>query len=117
VYYGGRILAPFGDGPAPIDLSSKINIPVMGNFGAKDQNPTPADVARIEAELKQHGKVYDFKIYPDAGHGFNCDERASYHEASARDAWTRTLSWFDKYVKRGEPAQQPAARQAGQSRR
>lgn len=110
VYYGGRMLAPFGEGPAPIDLTQKINCPVMGNFGAKDQNPTPADVARIEAELKKHGKTYDFKMYPDAGHGFNCDERGSYHEASAKDAWQRTVSWFNRYVKQSEPAPQPAAR-------
>lgn len=99
VYYGGRILVPFGDGPAPIDLTPQITIPLMGNFGAKDSNPTPGDVGQIEAKLKDAGVNYDFKIYPDAGHGFNCDERDSYHEASAKDALARTLSWFDKYVK------------------
>ena len=99
VYYGGRILAPFGDGPAPIDLSSQIKIPVMGNFGQEDANPSPADVGQIEAKLKEAGVNYDFKTYPGAGHGFNCDERDSYHEASAADALTRTLGWFDKYLK------------------
>ena len=99
VYYGGSILSPFGDGPAPIDLSHQIKIPVMGNFGGKDANPSADDVAKIEAKLKEAGATYDFKIYPDANHGFNCDERDSYHEASAQDALTRTLSWFDKYVK------------------
>ena len=99
VYYGGSILRPFGDGPAPIDLSQQIKIPVMGNFGGKDANPSPDDVAKIEAKLKEAGATYDFKIYPDADHGFNCDERDSYHQASAQDALTRTLSWFDKYVK------------------
>jgi carboxymethylenebutenolidase len=99
VYYGGSILSPFGDGAAPIDLSNQIKIPVMGNFGAKDANPSPDDVAKIEAKLKEAGVTYDFKVYPDAGHGFNCDERADYHEASAQDALSRTLSWFDKYVK------------------
>jgi carboxymethylenebutenolidase len=99
VYYGGRILIPFGEGPAPIDRTSQIKIPVMGNFGGKDQNPSPEDVSKIEAALKQAGVTYDFKSYPDAGHGFNCDERGSYHEASAKDAWGRTLSWFEKYVK------------------
>ena len=99
VYYGGRILTPFGDGPAPIDLSHQIKIPVMGNFGGKDADPNPDHVAQIEAKLKEAGVTYDFKIYPDADHGFNCDERDSYHEASAKDALTRTLSWFDKYVK------------------
>ncbi len=98
-YYPGRILLPFGDGPAPIDLTSQIKIPVMGNFGADDQNPSPADVATIEAKLKEAGVTYDFKSYPGAGHGFNCDERSSYHEASATDAWARTLSWFEKHVK------------------
>ena len=99
VYYGGRILVPFGDGPAPIDLTSQIKIPVMGNFGAQDTNPTPDDVTQIEAKLKEGGVTYDFKMYPDADHGFNCDERSSYHEGSAKDALARTLGWFDKYVK------------------
>lgn len=99
VYYGGRILVPFGDGPPPIDLSNKIKIPVMGNFGAEDANPTPDDVSQIEAKLKEAGVTYDFKMYPGAGHGFNCDERGSYHEASANDALARTLGWFDKYLK------------------
>jgi len=99
VYYGGRILVPFGDGPAPIDLTNQIKIPVMGNFGADDTNPSPEDVQAIEAKLKEAGVTYDFKSYDGAGHGFNCNERDSYHEASANDALTRTLGWFDKYVK------------------
>ena len=99
VYYGGRIPVAFGDGPAPIDLSDQIKIPVMGNFGGKDKDPSTDDVARIEAKLKDAGVTSDFKVYPDADHGFNCDERDSYHEASAKDALTRTLSWFDKHVK------------------
>ena len=99
VYYGGRILLPFGDGPAPIDLTHQIKIPVMGNFGDQDGNPSPDDVAQIETKLKEAGVTYDFHMYSGAGHGFNCDERGSYHEASAADALTRTLGWFDKYLK------------------
>ena len=99
VYYGGRILAPFGDGPAPIDMTNQIEIPVMGNFGGQDQNPTPDDVATIEAKLKECGVTYDFKSYDDAGHGFNCNDRASYNEAAANDAFSRTVGWFEKYLK------------------
>ena len=99
VYYPGRVLVPFGDGPAPIDLTSQIKIPVMGNFGEQDSNPSPDDVGQLEAKLKDAGVTYDFKSYAGAGHGFNCDERDSYHEASAADALTRTLGWFDKYLK------------------
>ena len=99
VYYGGRILVPFGDGPAPIDLTNRITIPVMGNFGEEDANPSPADVAQIEAALQAAGATHDFKIYPGAGHGFNCDERDSHNEAAAGDALERTLGWFNQYLK------------------
>jgi carboxymethylenebutenolidase len=99
VYYGGRILVPFGDGPAPVDLTNQIKIPVMGNFGAEDANPSPEDVQTIEEKLNEAGVTCDFKVYEGAGHGFNCDERGSYHADSANDALARTLGWFDQYVK------------------
>ena len=98
-YYPGRVLVPFGDGPAPMDLTENIKIPLMGNFGEDDANPSPEDVATIEARVQAAGITHDFKSYPGAGHGFNCDERGSYNEAAAEDAWARTLSWFDQYVK------------------
>ena len=99
-YYPGRVLVPFGDdNPAPIDLTENIKIPLMGNFGEDDANPSPADVATIGARVQAAGITHDFKSYPGAGHGFNCDERGSYNEAAAEDAWARTLGWFDKYVK------------------
>ena len=98
VYYGGRILIPFGEGPAPFARTANIQCPVLGNFGELDQNPTPDEVHAIEAELKIHGKVCDFTIYPGANHGFNCDERPSYHAQAAIDAWARTRSWFQKYL-------------------
>ena len=99
VYYGGRILVPFGDGPAPIDLTGNITIPVMGNFGDDDENPTPADVKVIDEKLTAAGVAHDFKSYPGAGHGFNCDDRASYNEAAAKDAFDRTLGFFNQHVK------------------
>jgi carboxymethylenebutenolidase len=99
VYYGGRILIPFGDSPTPFERTANIQCPVMGNFGELDQNPTPDEVHKIEAELKRHGKVCDVRIYPGANHGFNCDERPSYHAEAAKDAWARTVNWFQKYLK------------------
>jgi carboxymethylenebutenolidase len=100
VYYGGRILQPLGgSGPAPLEQTSKIASPVLGLFGEEDQNPTPADVTKIEAELKKHHKAYEFHMYPGCGHGFHCDGRASYRRQAALDAWNKTLAWFNKYLK------------------
>ena len=36
--------------------------------------------------------------YADAEHGFHCDARDAYHEASATDAWQRALEWFDTHL-------------------
>ncbi len=99
VYYGGAILAAYGDGVTPIDGTANISIPLMGNFGETDGNPTPADVTQIEAALDAAGKSYDFKMYPGAGHGFNCDDRDSYNEAAASDAQARTVAFFNEHLK------------------
>ncbi|TMB97769.1 MAG: dienelactone hydrolase family protein [Chloroflexi bacterium] len=70
VFYGGNIMVPWGRGPAPFDLSDGINCPVLGLFGEDDPNPNPADVAKIDAELKRMGKEHEFHSYPGAGHAF-----------------------------------------------
>ena len=97
-YYGGAILAPYSDGVTPIDGTANISIPLMGNFGDTDGNPTPDDVAQISAALDAAGKAHDFKSYPDAGHGFNCDDRDSYNQAAAEDAQARTLAFFAEHL-------------------
>ena len=100
VFYGGRILQPLGGpGPAPVEQTGNITAPVLGLFGEEDSNPSPADVATIEAELKKQGKTYEFHMYPGCGHGFHCDGRASYRHEAAKDAWAKTMAWFDKYLK------------------
>lgn len=100
VFYGGRILAPLGsEGASPLQQTANINCPVLGLFGEEDQNPTPADVAEIEAELRKQGKDYEFHMYPGCGHGFHCNGRGSYRPESARDAWGKTMAWLDKHLK------------------
>ena len=99
VYYGGRILGALGDGPSPFEQTSKITSPVLGLFGEEDQNPSPDDVAKIDAELTRLGKDHEFHTYPGCGHGFNCNARSSYRPESARDAWAKAMAWFDKYLK------------------
>jgi len=100
VFYGGAILHPLGgSGPSPLQQTANIRAAVLGLFGEEDQNPTPADVATIEAELKKQGKTYEFHMYPGSGHGFHCDSRASYRADAARDAWAKSIAWFNKHLK------------------
>ena len=98
VFYGGNTMRSWGEGPTPFDLTANVQCPVMGNFGELDQNPSVDDVRKIEVELHKSGKTSDFKIFPGAGHGFFCDERADYREEAAKDAWARSLAWFQKHL-------------------
>ena len=83
-YYGGGILGMK-------DL--KPLAPTMLHFGEKDDHIPVAGVRELE-KLHPGVPVY---IYP-AGHGFHCDERASYDEPSAKLAWGRTMEFFGKHV-------------------
>ena len=99
VFYGGNIMAPWGRDPAPFDISDGIGPPVLGLFGEDDPNPNPADVAKIDAELSRLNKAHEFHSYAGAGHAFMNEDRPSYREEAAKDAWARCLGWFERYLK------------------
>ncbi|MDA0263643.1 MAG: dienelactone hydrolase family protein [Chloroflexi bacterium] len=99
VFYGGGIGVAMGDGPSPLDQTANAGCPILGLFGEEDANPTPEDVAKMDAALNRHGKAHRFHSYAGAGHGFHCEARASYRPEAASDAWAKTIAWFDKYLK------------------
>ena len=83
-YYGGGIGKFAGEKP---------RCAVRCHFGEKD-HAIPLD--EVDAVRKANPAVEVF-LY-SAGHGFNCDERASYDSASAALARTRTLELFRAQV-------------------
>jgi carboxymethylenebutenolidase len=83
-YYGGGV---------PDLKDEKPKVPAMFHFGETDQS-IPLEKAKAVAAAHPGVTTY---YYP-AGHGFNCDQRPSYHEASAKQARTRTLEFFRKHV-------------------
>jgi carboxymethylenebutenolidase len=72
---------PYYGGGMPNFMDEKPKVPVMCNFGEKDQSPTPEQARQL---LSKHPEVQGH-FYP-AGHGFNCDQRGSYDAASAKKA-------------------------------
>jgi len=78
----------------------QIHAAILGNFGGQDQGIPPADVKKIEEQLKSLGKSADIKIYPDAGHGFqNPNNKNGYRAEDAADAWQRTVAFFASHLK------------------
>jgi carboxymethylenebutenolidase len=99
VFYGGNIMVPWGGGPAPFDLTDQIACPVLGLFGDDDPNPTPADVAKIDAEMTRLGKEHEFHGYAGVGHAFMHSARAGYSEEIANSAWGRCVDWFSRHLR------------------
>jgi carboxymethylenebutenolidase len=100
VFYGGGIVNPPTDGGAAlIERAGEIKAPVMGFFGGQDQMIPPDHVDKIRDTLKGAGVDSEVHFYPDAGHGFFCDERDSYNEAAANDSWDKALAFFNKHLK------------------
>lgn len=100
VFWGGSIMQPWGEGPAPFDLTNRISCPVLGLFGEDDPNPNPADVAKIDGEMTREGKAHEFHSYAGAGHAFMNEARPSYRPEASSDAWKRAVDWFNRYLKR-----------------
>ncbi len=68
--------------------------PVQLHFGETDASIPMSDVEVV----KQKRKDCEIYTYP-AGHGFFCDERASYSPDNAKLAWQRTLEFLAKNMK------------------
>lgn len=96
-YYGGGI--PMGN-PSPLSRTKEIKCPMYLFFGAKDQLIPKEHVEQIKAELTANKVPFQLEVYPDAGHGFFCDDRPmSYHEGAAKDAWEKTKAFFAQHLK------------------
>jgi len=77
-----------------------LKVPLLGNFGGQDQGIPPASVREFESKAKAAGKSVDFKIYPDAGHGFaSSKDPQTFRAEDARDADARTDSFFGRVLK------------------
>ena len=92
IYYGHLMTDP-----ATI---AALKVPLLGNFGGKDEGIPVKDVEVFAEAAKKAGKSVDFKIYPDAGHGFaSAKDPKVYRPADAKDADARTDAFFRRVLK------------------
>ena len=79
---------------APIDYTADLAAPLLGIFGNDDSHPSPEQVDLHEAELKRHGKAYEFYRYDGAGHGFFYYHWPIYRPEQAMDGWEKVFAFF-----------------------
>lgn len=89
-------------------LLHKLSCPLLGLFGADDPAPPPEEVAELEVALKEHGKVFEFHVFENAGHAFMSVDSLKYRTKPALEGWQRITAWFSRYL-----AARPAGPESG----
>ena len=96
VYYGGNMFRVWGGGGAtPFEKLDRLRGPVIGFFGNDDENPSPEDVAKIDARLTELGVAHEFHAYDGCGHAFqNFTNPAGYRAAATSDSFAKMAAWL-----------------------
>jgi carboxymethylenebutenolidase len=87
----------YGMQPDPAD-AAKIKAPLNAQYAELDTRITGGWPA-FDAALSGAGVPHEGHIYKNANHGFHNDTTPRYDEAAAKEAWQRTLDWFNKYLR------------------
>lgn len=94
-YYGGGIAVdarPFG--PPPVLRTGEISGGVLLHFGGHDPFIPLDRVAVIEEALREQARDHVVALYPRAGHGFHCPDRADFDAVSSVQAWGLTAAFL-----------------------
>jgi carboxymethylenebutenolidase len=97
-WYGSLMPIPPAMPTGPLDVTDKIDRPVLGLYGSADQGIPMDHVERLRAGLKAFGNdaKSTIHVYEGMPHAFNADYRPSYRKEAAADGWKRMLAWFKK---------------------
>jgi carboxymethylenebutenolidase len=98
MFYGSSTMVPFGEGPSPFDRTREINCPIQGHFGAEDQNPSPEDMRKLDAELTKWGKAHEFHAYAGAAHAFVNSGSNNYRPRAAALSWPKAMEFFSRHL-------------------
>lgn len=101
VYYG----QPFNkqcDEKKPehaVQWVKNLHCPLLGIYGDLDHIISPEQVGQFREELKKQGKQSEIHQYPGAKHAFFNDTKENHHPEAAKDAWQKTLAFFQRTLK------------------
>jgi len=89
---------PFYGAQPSAEDTAKIKAPLLLHYAGADDRIN-AGWPAYEAALKKAGVNYEAFVYPGVQHGFNNDTTPRYDAASAKLAWDRTLTFFNKHLR------------------
>ena len=98
-YGGGMVKKREGIGFSPlIDDFKNLHCPVLFVVGDQDKSIPLSEMETIKAHLKSLQKPHEAIIYPNAGHGFFCEDRSSFKQDAAKASWQKTIEWLRKVI-------------------
>ncbi|WP_153098881.1 dienelactone hydrolase family protein [Paraburkholderia hayleyella] len=89
-YYGGGI-------QNQLDVAAKITVPIQFHYAELDTGIPLSAVSQVKECFTGH-RAAEFHLYPNADHGFNCTDRASYNQHAAALAHGRTLTFLGEQM-------------------
>ena len=99
-WYGPTVAEPTSLKPQnPVDVTDKIDRPVLGLYGGADTGIPLTQVERMRAGLQAfgHDRKSQIHVYDGMPHAFHADYRPTYRKDAAEDGWKRMLAWFKKH--------------------
>ncbi len=99
-WYGPTFAEPTALKPQnPVDVTDRIDRPVLGLYAGADQGIPMAHVERMRAGLQAfgHDRKSQIHVYEGMPHAFHADYRPTYRKEAAEDGWKRMLAWFRKH--------------------
>lgn len=90
-FYGGNI-------PQHLDRLDRLNSHLLMIWGGRDASIPREQRNELEKALLAARKSYLGVCFEEAGHGFFCDQRDSYHSEAAHLAWPLALDFLRKHL-------------------
>jgi carboxymethylenebutenolidase len=91
MFYGGPQTDP--------EKLAKLKGALQAHFGEQDEGIPMKRVDEFRAAFQKAGRSAEIYVYPGAGHAFMHDGLPSYRPDAARQAWARTLAFFQKHLR------------------
>ena len=83
----------------PQNRTSEFTAPVLSIFGSEDRG-IPMEAVKAYQELTEtEGSPHRSIVYEGAGHGFLNINSRNFSEEASKDAWQKTIEFFDQYLK------------------
>ncbi len=79
-----------------LEGAAKVSGRMLFFWGGSDAHIPPEQRRAVADALLAAGKPFVMAEFSEAGHGFFCDARGSYHAPSARQAWRLMLAFLDE---------------------